>query len=62
MYFVDSAFIAQKPPMQYSVIAASVPPEMTTSARPMRMASSAMPRASVPEAQAVTTVCTGPLA
>ena len=43
-------------------MAASVPPAITTSARPARTASSARPMASVAEAQAVLIVCANPLA
>ena len=51
-----------KPPVQYSSIVASVPPAITTSARPARIRSSAKPSASVEDAHAVTTTCAWPFA
>ena len=51
----------QKEPTAKALIAASVPPATTTSARPARIMSRAWPMASEPEAQAVTAVWTGPL-
>ena len=50
------------PPTANSAIVASVPPAITTSARPARIMSSDTPSASVEEAHAVTTTWAGPFA
>ena len=50
--------MAANPAIGSGWIAASVPPATTTSARPVRIMSTAYPIASAPDAQALTGVCT----
>lgn len=56
--FLDIAIMLANAAMGSGWIAASVPPARTTSARPVRIISTAYPIASAPEAQAETGVCT----
>src|SRR5512135_3339874 len=59
---VDSAFIAQKPPSPIGVIVASVPPAITASQTPRRIARAPSPIAWLEAAQAVVVVMFGPFA
>lgn len=54
--------MAAKPAMAKSVISASTPPQITTSAIPRRIHSAASPMAWAPVAQAAATVAMGPRA
>ena len=56
-----SARMAQNPPILKSRIRASVPPEITKSAEPLRISSVPSPTACVPVAQAVAMVLFGPV-
>lgn len=60
-FLVERARITAKAPMAMGVMAASVPPARTRSASPSWIMRRALPRASAPVAQAVTTVEEGPV-
>ena len=62
LYLDVIAFMLPNPATPTCVTAASVPPQIITSAAPRRMISRESPRACAPVAHAVTTVELGPLA